>query len=252
MKVHFHTFGCKANQYDTDRMWQEVESRGAVAVADPGSADVCVVNTCTVTNEADSEARRLVRRLHRRHPRLRIVVAGCSAALRAKEYRALEGVHGVVEGHDPVEVAERVDPGPGLVSLAERRPQPLLARHYGGTRAWLKIQDGCDRHCSFCATRLARGTSASRSPADIVAEARLLAQCHPEIVLTGIHIGHYGRDLVSGPTLAGLVQRLVDAVPDARFRLSSIEATEVEDGIIRLMCAAPDRLAPHLHMPLQS
>ncbi|MBI4539649.1 MAG: MiaB/RimO family radical SAM methylthiotransferase [Gemmatimonadetes bacterium] len=253
MNVCFHTFGCKANQYDTERMRQELESRGAVAVAEPRAAEVCVVNTCTVTNEADAEAKRFIRRLHRGNPGVRIVVVGCSAALRAAEYQATPGVHAVVEGHDPLTVAEAAAAGRPLLQLSARRPGPgLLARRSGGTRAWLRLQDGCDRKCSFCATRLARGANRSRPADEVVAEARLLARFHPEIVLTGIHIGGYGREVGCALALTRLVERLVAEVSGVRFRLSSIEATEVDDGLVRLMENQPQRLAPHFHMPLQS
>jgi len=128
----------------------------------------------------------------------------------------------------------------------------LLRSREAGTRGWLKIQDGCDRKCAFCATRLARGASRSRSPDTVVAEARLLARAHPELVLTGVHIGHYGRDLADPLPLSGLLARLLDEVPGVRFRLGSIEATEVDDRLLELLAAGGDGLAPHLHMPLQS
>jgi threonylcarbamoyladenosine tRNA methylthiotransferase MtaB len=267
MRVHYHTFGCKANQYDTERMRQEAEALGAGTVDGLSDADVVVVNTCTVTNQADADARRYIRRVQRRHPDARIVVAGCSAALKAPAYQAL-GVDGVVEGHDPVRVAGAIaastPPGAssGLVQLTDRRSldrldvEPvggvLLRRRQGATRGWLKIQDGCDRKCAFCATRLARGVSRSRERAEIVAEARVLARSHPELVLTGVHIGHYGLDLGGGATLSALVAALLDAVPDVRLRLGSIEATEIDDDLVDLMATSGGRLAPHLHMPLQS
>ncbi|MEQ9569741.1 MAG: radical SAM protein, partial [Longimicrobiales bacterium] len=116
----------------------------------------------------------------------------------------------------------------------------------------LKIQDGCDRKCAFCATRLARGASRSRPPADVLAEARLLARIHPELVLTGVHIGHYGLDLPGATTLSALVEALLDGVPDVRFRLGSIEATEIDDRLVARLVDSGGRLAPHLHMPLQS
>ena len=116
--------------------------------------------------------------------------------------------------------------------------------------------DGCDRKCAFCATRLARGRSRSRHPDEIVAEARVLARTHPELVITGVHIGHYGRDLAPRTTLTALVRRLLDEVagasPAPRFRLGSIEATEIDDGMLGLLAESGGRLAPHLHMPLQS
>ncbi len=260
LRVHFRTFGCKANQYDTERMRQEVEARGGVAVASWNEADVCVVNTCTVTNQADADARRWARRVSRENPTARVVVAGCSAALRADEYAAMPEVAVVVPGHDPAAVAGAVTPR--LVSLELRAPldridsEPiggeLLRTRAGFSRGWLKIQDGCDRKCSFCATRLARGPSRSRSPADILAEARLLASVHAELVVTGIHIGHYGRDLESPTSLARLVGRLLDRLPDVRIRLGSVEATEVDEDLVDLIVTSGGRLAPHLHMPMQS
>jgi threonylcarbamoyladenosine tRNA methylthiotransferase MtaB len=128
----------------------------------------------------------------------------------------------------------------------------ILDRREGATRGWLKIQDGCDRKCAFCATRLARGASRSRSVEDIILEARTLSQHHPELVLTGIHIGHYGRDLESPISLSTLLARLLDEVPDVRFRLGSIEATEIDELLVELIRTSGGRVAPHLHMPLQS
>ena len=270
MQVLFHTFGCKANQYDTERMRQESQARGVLITSDLGSADVCVVNTCTVTNAADAEAKRFVRRITRENPQTRIVVAGCSAVLRKREYVELDGVACVVPGHDPLQVAAAVvdagetrgAPRGGLVQLGmnpgldESHLEPIgagiLDRREGATRGWLKIQDGCDRKCSFCATRLARGTSRSRPPGDIIVEARALSLHHPELVLTGIHIGHYGRDLEGSITLSILLARLLDAVPGVRFRVGSVEATEIDELLLDLMRTSGGRVAPHLHMPLQS
>jgi threonylcarbamoyladenosine tRNA methylthiotransferase MtaB len=262
VRVHFHTFGCKANQYDTERMRQELEARGARTVDGWGEAEVVVVNTCTVTNQADAGARRLIRRVRRENPSARLVVAGCSAALRAEEYATMDGVGAVVPGHDPVEVALGAADGPALVQIADRRPldrmdtEPvggaLLQAREAGTRGWLKIQDGCDRKCAFCATRLARGASRSRPVSEVVAEARLLAEAHPELVLTGVHIGHYGRDLDGNWTLSRLAARLLERVPGVRFRLGSVEATEIDDLLLELLVESGGALAPHLHMPLQS
>ncbi len=282
--VWFHTFGCKANQYDTERIRQELELRGAETALDADAADIAVINTCTVTNQADANARRLVRRLRRQRPDLRIVVAGCSTSFREAEYRALDEVDGVVPGHDPSAVAQLL---PQLVPqpLPQLLPQPgdsaeagpvtagasdgshgslaPLRRNARGTRAWLKIQDGCDRKCSFCATRIARGASVSRPVDEVVEEAAILARAHPELVITGIHIGHYGKDLGAAPgrdgsrgprapaSLATLCERLLEEVP-ARIRLTSIEATEIDDRLVDLLAAADGQLAPHLHVPMQS
>jgi threonylcarbamoyladenosine tRNA methylthiotransferase MtaB len=285
-RVHLATFGCRANQYDTERFRQELEGDGWRVVEDPAEASAVVINTCTVTARADSDAARLIRRLQREQPGRPVVVAGCSAARYPERYRQAVGEAAVVAGHDPIQVrdavrsmAGRPRPAPsasGVTSLpAALRAMPaaltsltlgrlsggsssvsVLERRVAGTRGWLKIQDGCDRKCSFCATRLARGASRSRDPEAILAEARQLAIHHPELALTGIHIGHYGRDLPEAMTLGELVARLVDEVPEVRFRLGSVEATEVEDGLLGVLERASRRdgarLAPHLHMPLQS
>jgi threonylcarbamoyladenosine tRNA methylthiotransferase MtaB len=238
-RAWFQTYGCKANQYDTERMRQELERSGAVAVTSAARADVAVVNTCTVTAEADRDARRIIRKLGREHPGLRIVVAGCSAALRESEYSAMDEVWRVVPGQDAAAVARAAGPlrpaeanGAGLVEL-RGSDRALLTRFRRGTRAWLKVQDGCDRRCSFCATRIARGASRSRDPDELVREAALLGRKHPEIVITGIHIGHYGLDIAEPASLALLCRRLLDEVPDVR----------AESG---------GRLVPHLHVPMQS
>jgi threonylcarbamoyladenosine tRNA methylthiotransferase MtaB len=251
--VWYHTFGCKANQYDTERMRQELESRGAITVDFAAQAATAVLNTCTVTNQADAAARRLIRRLGREHPHLRVVVVGCSSALRADQYAAMDGVDGVVAGHDPVAVAFEVAPEAGL-SGADEEPigGVLLRSNARGTRGWLKIQDGCDRKCSFCATRIARGASRSRPVEEIVAEARLMSSAHSELVLTGIHIGHYGADLPDTASLGRLCAALLESVPSVRFRLGSIEATEIDDLLVDLVGTSGGMLASHLHVPMQS
>lgn len=257
MKVHLVTFGCKANQYDTERFRAELEAAGAQVVDDPAQAHACVVNTCTVTNRADAVARKAIRRLKRDHPDIEIVVAGCSAALRPADYAAMAQVAGVVRGHDPAELLETIAP---LAPLLEVDEEPigatLLERNERGTRAWMKIQDGCDRRCSFCATKLARGASRSRAPGELIAEAKRLAQNHPEVVLTGVHIGHYGYDLNEPGhkthTLSRLVARLLEEVPGVRLRLGSVEATEIDDLMLDLLEDSGGRLVPHLHVPMQS
>ena len=270
MNVYFHTFGCKANQYDTDLVRQAFADGGAVVVDDPAAADVAVVNSCTVTAESEAKLRSFVRRLARRGPRLETVMMGCAAALDDGRIAGLRSVRAVVGGADP----ERVLRAAGMSSRANGvGAQHAAPLHWQGvrTRAWLKIQDGCDEHCTFCATTIARGANRSRGVAELVAEARALSEHHAEIVLTGVHIGTYGQDRGSGfgardsggtaqapspdaraPSLGRLLEALIAAVPQVRFRLSSIEATEVDDRIARLLIEAPRHLAAHLHAPLQS
>ena len=245
MRVYFHTFGCKANQYDTEAVRQAIEAAGGVAVSDPRAADAAVVNSCTVTHVAEAKLRSLVRRLGRAGGPGRTVVMGCAAARDDGAIGRLPGVAAVVAGPDVSGVVTALGFPPP--------PAPDGLRGLGrGARAWLKIQDGCDEHCTFCATTLARGVNRSRGVDDLVAEAEQLAVRHEEIVLTGVHIGAYGADLGGETSLGRLVQTLVQRVGRVRFRLSSVEATEVDERIEELMAGAPDRLAPHLHAPLQS
>ena len=272
MNVYFHTFGCKANQYDTDLVRQAFAEQGAVVVDDPATADLAVVNSCTVTQESEVKLRRLVRHVARAG-HAETIVMGCAAALDDGAIAELPSVRAVVANADPVMVLRAA----GLSSPAKVGAQHAapLQRH----RALLKIQDGCDEHCTFCATTLARGANRSRSIPELVEEARALAEHHVEVVLTGAHIGTYGQDRgLTDPgrqpgddenlrtsslgfprarargqsTLGGLLEVLIEAVPQVRFRLSSVEATEVDDALARLLIEAPRHLAAHLHAPLQS
>jgi len=253
VNVYFHTFGCKANQYDTELVRQAFADQGAAIVADPAAADLAIVNSCTVTAESEVKLRRFVRRLARGRGALETIVIGCAAARDAGALAALPTVRAVVGGADPARVL-------GAAGFGAARVDPVLRRFHANARGWLKIQDGCDEHCTFCATTLARGANRSRSIPELVAAARALAEHHAEIVLTGVHIGTYGRDRAL-PIAAGappasslglLLEALVSAVPQVRFRLSSIEATEVDDRIAELLREAPRHVAAHLHAPLQS
>jgi len=248
VNVYFHTFGCRANQYDTDQVRQAFFDAGAVAVDDPAEADLAVVNSCTVTTESEVKLRRFVRHLARSGGgAVETIVMGCAAALDDGAIAALPSVRAVVANADPVEV------------LAAAGISSPLALRKGGqgvrTRGLLKIQDGCDEHCTFCATTIARGNNRSRTVNELVEEARLLAEHHAEIVLTGVHIGTYGQDAgraACGATLGRLLEALIAEVPSVRFRLSSVEATEVDDTLAHLLIEAPRNLAAHLHAPLQS
>jgi threonylcarbamoyladenosine tRNA methylthiotransferase MtaB len=260
VNVYFHTFGCKANQYDTAVVRQAFADQGAVVVDDPAAADLAVVNSCTVTHESEAKLRRLVRHVSR-VGHAETIVMGCAAALDDGAIAELPSVRAVVANADPTMVMRAA----GLASptgLAFPKQRATSGRH----RALLKIQDGCDEHCTFCATTLARGANRSRSVAELVEEARALAGHHAEIVLTGVHIGTYGQDtgpgvLTPGPgpgvnaperTLGKLLECLIEAVPSVRFRLSSVEATEVDDTLAHLLIEAPRHVAAHLHAPLQS
>lgn len=242
MRAYLRTFGCRANQYDTEAARGMIEAAGGVIVGSPAEADVAVFNSCAVTAAAEADLRQEIRRAARDNLRVRSVVIGCASARDDGVIAALPRVSDVIGGADLGELARALGIDP---LLAASRPATQT-----GARALLRIQDGCDEHCTFCATTLARGAHRSRPAEEIVREAAALAVEHPEIVITGIHIGSYGTDV--GSSLGGLVERLVQEVPGVRFRLTSVEATEVDARLGDLLTSEPLRVAPHLHAPLQS
>ncbi|MDP9176614.1 MAG: MiaB/RimO family radical SAM methylthiotransferase [Gemmatimonadota bacterium] len=246
MKFLLRTYGCRANQYDSEAVRAMLLSAGAREVGEAEDADVAIFNSCSVTAAAEAELRKGVRRAARLNPSLRTLVMGCGPGLSSRDervapLRTLPTVSDTVVGADLNLIAATI----GLQSV----PSSSVAWAQTGARALLRIQDGCDEHCTFCATTLARGSNCSRPLHELVTEAHALAESHPEIVLTGIHIGSYGAD--TGSSLSLLVEALIKAIPLVRFRLSSLEATEVDDRLLELL-AEPARLAPYLHAPLQS
>ena len=246
MRVYLRTFGCRANHYDSEVARSMIEHAGHEIVGSATDADVALFNSCAVTAEAEADLRQAVRRAARERPGLRSVIMGCASGLAAARddegLRTLPSVQRLVVGADM----------PALAAALELAPDSAIAKAAAQTsvRALLRVQDGCDEHCTFCATTVARGANRSRPVADIVDEALVLADRHPEIVITGIHIGSYGRD--TGSSLGELLQRLVRDVPRVRFRLSSLEATEIDDRLFDLLTGDAARVAPHLHAPLQS
>jgi threonylcarbamoyladenosine tRNA methylthiotransferase MtaB len=244
------TFGCKVNQYESQALRERFAARGLEEVGADSGADLYVVNTCTVTETATAEARRAVRGLARRFPFSEITVTGCAADSHREDFLGIPGVRRVA-GHDG-KAAVADDP-----RLAPRDTRPSIfdlsiSRFDGRTRAFLKIEDGCDLNCSFCIIPKVRGAAASRPPESAVEEARRLAgNGYREIVLTGVHLGAYGKDLAGRSLLPDLVERLLGVAGLARIRLSSLEANELSDPLLDLMAAEP-RFCPHLHLPLQS
>ena len=247
------TLGCKVNQYETQYVRQGLLQLGYRDAGNDEPADLCLVNTCTVTAESDLKSRKVIRRLGRENPRAEIIVMGCYATRAAQEVADLPGVVEVVTDKRqlPDLLARRglVDAPRGITSFGSRH------------RAYVKVQDGCRMQCSYCIIPSVRPVLASRPPDEVLAEVRgLLATGHREIVLTGIHLGHYGVDLVDTqtddgtPNLAGLVGRLVSLDSDHEFRLriSSMEAVEVTPELIGLMAEHPKRICPHLHLSMQS
>jgi threonylcarbamoyladenosine tRNA methylthiotransferase MtaB len=244
------TLGCKVNQYETQYVKETLEANGYVEAAEGQQADLCIVNTCTVTAEGDAKSRQAVRRLHQAQPRSEIVVIGCYATRDPDAVGRLPGVAKVVT--DKTRIVEELAPF-GVVQAI-----PGISRFDEHQRAFVKVQDGCLLNCSYCIIPHVRPSLRSRTPDAIVAEVeRLVKSGYREIVLTGIHLGHYGIDLSRGKPksewrrLWHLLERLAELPGDFRIRLSSLEAAEARDDLVRVLAEQP-RICPHLHLCLQS
>ncbi len=244
------TLGCKVNQYETQYVRELLEHNGYVAAAEGQPADLCVVNTCTVTHEADAKGRQLIRRLHQANPGAHLVVMGCYAARDPGGVARLPGVSQVIA--DKERLMEEL--APLGVSV---RPDGV-SRFDDHQRAFVKVQDGCLLRCSFCIIPTVRPVVRSRPAEEVCDEVtRLAAAGHREIVLTGVHLGHYGLDLSKGRPrdqwrrLWHLLDRLAALPGDFRIRLSSLEAAEARDDLIDALARHP-RVCPHLHLCLQS
>jgi len=259
MNIFLTALGCKLNQAEIETMARQVEAAGHRLVLTPQEAQWAIVNTCTVTHVAARKSRQMIRRLHRARPDLRIAVTGCYAQLAPEQVRGIDGVRLVVSNRDKERILYHI---PGLLSrlgAAGRDPMIHLLRRspLGRTRALVKVQDGCDNHCTYCVVTIARGAQQSRAPEQILNDIDdRLAEGYQEIVLTGVHIGAYGHDsAVNGPlppsagwSLARLVRTILDATKVRRLRLSSIEPWDLDF----LALWPHPRLCRHLHLPLQS
>ena len=251
MKLKTVTLGCKVNQYETEFVREGLIGIGYEDAGDEHAADLCIVNTCTVTNEGDSKSRQVIRRLARDNPESKIVVMGCYATRAPEEVAALPNVAEVVtDKRELPDLLGRfgvIDVPTGISGFARRH------------RAYVKVQDGCMLRCSFCIIPYVRPNLASRPAAHIAEEVRRLVDAgHREVVLTGIHLGHYGVDWNrklpkdEWTRLSHLVRQLAELPGDFRVRLSSIEATEVTRELIDVMSDHPEKVCPHLHISMQS
>ncbi len=246
------TLGCKVNQYETEYVRQALVGVGYRDASEDEPADLCIVNTCTVTSEGDSKSRQVIRQLSRKNPAARIVVMGCYATRAPEEVAALPNVAEVVT--DKRELPDLLGRF-GVVDIPTGISSSFGARH----RAYVKVQDGCLLRCSFCIIPHVRPHLASRPAEHILDEVRrLVDNGHREIVLTGIHLGHYGVEWNRGKhkadwlRLSHLVERIATLPGEFRVRLSSIEATEVTRELIGVMEAGGGRVCPHLHISMQS
>ncbi len=257
------TFGCRASQADGAALEAGLAGRGLTAASEVADADLVVLNTCTVTATADDELRQVVRRIHRNRPEARIVVTGCYAQRAPEEIAKLPGVAWVVGNSHKVEIPDLVrsetnyhgEVHLGQIKVGEIGREFLAAPIEDAlgdrTRPNLKVQDGCSNLCSFCIIPSVRGKSRSASGDDVVAQVRALGTKYREVVLSGINLGRWGRDLPGRLRLVDLVRRLLDETPVERLRLSSVEPMDFSDALLDLMAASP-RIAQHVHAPLQS
>jgi len=258
MKVYLQSLGCKLNQSELESLARQFVQAGHTVVDTAGEADLCVLNTCAVTQTAVGKSRQAIRRLQRSNSSTRLAVTGCYAQMWPQEIRDLGNVDLVVSNEDKGHLVKRVEKELEIKAQGSGRawislPNSRLAIPQARTRAFVKIQDGCDNHCTYCIVRVARGKQRSRPQRDVLAEVETrVAAGYQEVVLTGVHIGAYGRD--SGrrrdESLWGLVKIILMRTNVRRLRLSSIEPWDLDPACLRLW--EDSRLCRHLHLPLQS
>lgn len=248
MKVWVKTFGCRVNQAEGDALKASLLAGGSAEAEGFEDADLCVVNTCTVTGEADREALALLRRVTRRNSAARLVVTGCLAERDPALVRAAAPAAVVVGNAAKASI-------PAQFGCAPLPPEAAWTAASGRGRAFLKVQDGCNMDCAYCTIPSIRPTLSSVPVEELLSRARAaVAAGVPEIVLCGIRLGRYLRREEGGARvdLAGLVARLLELPGDFRVRLSSLEVTDATDRLFALMASSGGRLCPHLHLPLQS
>jgi threonylcarbamoyladenosine tRNA methylthiotransferase MtaB len=256
------TLGCKVNQYESDAIAQRLKEMGYVPAGAENPADLCIINTCTVTHKASMQSRQAVRQFIRSNPQAQIIVTGCYAQTEPDELKKIDGVHHIV-GHgdkqnipDIVLSQEKGFPSPSLTwrnILHEHHFKQFPVTVFGNrTRPFLKIQDGCDTFCTYCIVPYARGRSRSMPLEKILENIRSLKQAgFHEVVLTGVHLGVYGLDLSPQTSLTDLLEHVCESNVMDRVRLSSIEPHELTQKIIELI-AKTEIFCDHFHIPLQS
>ncbi len=262
LRVAFRTLGCRLNQYDTEGMKTVMTGLYDIEVVDWNTpAQLYVLNSCTVTAKADQECRRLARQVKRRHPTSKVVVVGCYAQTQPEALAAVPEIDGVV-GNTAKDDAQMWLPevlGSEVPTLKVEEfavdpvfDSPLIDEFSGRSRAFVKIQDGCNLRCTYCLIWRARGPGRSRSTEDVLAQLQLLVdKGYPETILAGIHLGGYGRDLQTKELLPDLLDRCLETFPELRIRLSSIHPNEVTPRLLDFF-RDNQRMRPHLHISLQS
>ena len=260
-KVALTTLGCKVNQFETETMEGLFKRAGYTVVPFEARADVYVINTCSVTSLGDRKSRQIIRRAHRENERAVIAVCGCYAQVAPEEIKAIEGVRVVLGTKERAQIVDYVEralredgilDGVGDIMQAHTFEDIPLYDSPQRTRAFLKIEDGCENFCSYCIIPYARGPVKSRALSHIRAEAEKLVRAgFHEIVLTGIHLGAYGRDLGGSVTLADACREVLSVAGLRRLRLGSLESLELSPELFALI-REDERFCAHLHLPLQA
>ena len=255
MKVFLHSIGCRLNHSEIETMARQLLAAGHEIVTDAADADKVVVNTCAVTAEAARDARTFTRRTHRQNETAEIVLTGCYATIAPDELTKIEGAGRVVPNQNKAQLVHMLDPQV-RIDLPVFDQEPIMREYLAGsmgahTRAFIKVQDGCNNKCTFCVTTIARGEGQSRHLGDVVAEIQSFAAAgYQEAILSGVHLGSYGHDFGNKAGLKELIQAILDHTDIPRLRLSSLEPWDVAANFFTLW--ENPRLLPHLHMPLQS
>ena len=259
-RLAVHTLGCKVNQFESACLIEQFQAKSWIEVPFKDQAELFLINTCTVTAEAQRQSTQMVRQAVRRHSQALIIVTGCAAQLFPQVFEEIPGVDHIVGTFNKFSIPDLISSLTkeeyARTAVLPEPPGPLLSGafplNYNRTRAFLRIQDGCNAGCSYCLVPQARGSSRSLAQEEVHRGIRALAaQGFKEVILTGIHLGQYGQDLSPATDLVSLLATLLEERPEIAIRLSSLEAQEVSPELIALFKSRPN-LCPHLHIPLQS
>ena len=251
MKIYLKALGCRLNEAELENWATGFQAGGHDLIQSPDQADLVVINTCAVTQEAVKKSRQVIRRANRNNPRAKLVVSGCYASIAPEVSQDITGIDLLVANRDKDRLPEIVSDEllPGAMPEDATRPGAAALYQRGRNRAFIKIQDGCRYHCTYCIVTVARGAERSRRPEDIIEQINHLSiQGVKEVVLTGVHVGGYGSDINSD--LYSLLQAILAETDIPRIRLASVEPWDLPDGFFSLF--RNKRLMPHMHLPLQS
>lgn len=258
MKFNIYTLGCKVNTYETNVMSDLLKNRGYIEVSTEEEADISIINTCTVTNTADNKSFKTIRHAIKQNEEAIIVVVGCMSQNKKEEVLKVDGVDIVLGNIGKSKVVEYIDEyiktknkKLDIYDMMDTTFEPMILNNFNKTRAFVKIQDGCNNYCAFCIIPYVRGNVRSKEKADVIKEVKeLIKEGHKEIVLTGIHTGHYGSDL-NNYNFSNLLTDLCKIDGLERLRISSIEITELTDEFLNVL-KNNKILVDHMHIPLQS